>query len=91
MTKLKGVGFGTHPYRAWSYEQLRSLVDAPKRTVERVGESGARYYLDVYAVWEGKRNGAIRVIGAIDDGGWRAFVPLTVAFVREPDGSAWDA
>lgn len=32
-------------------------------------------------------DGAIRVIGSIDDGGWRAFRPLSDDFIRAPDGT----
>ena len=34
-------------------------------------------------------DGAICVMGAIDDGGVRAFVPLTDAFLKAPDGSVF--
>jgi len=28
-------------------------------------------------VWDAQENGPLRVIVSIDDGGWRAFAPLT--------------
>ena len=52
--------------------------------------SGVRYYVDVYAAWEGTPNGAVRVFGLIDDGRWRAFLPLREVFVREADGSTYE-
>jgi hypothetical protein len=27
------------------------------------------------------------VLGSIDDGGWRAFAPLTRSFIKSPDGT----
>ena len=35
--------------------------------------------------WDGRRGGDIRVIGLIDDGGWRAFIPLSEGFITGPD------
>jgi hypothetical protein len=32
-----------------------------------------------------KYGGAIRVIGTVDDGGWRAFRPLTEDFIVGPN------
>lgn len=74
-------------FRGVAYEQLVTMVDAPKRTTEIVGLSGARYYMDVVVYWDGGAGGDVRVIGTIDDGGWRAFVPLSDAFIKAPDGS----
>lgn len=51
------------------------------------GASGTDYQVDVQVVWDGEAHGNIRVIGSIDDGGWRAVVPLTDAFLLAPDGS----
>ena len=75
-------------YRTHSYEQLRAIVDAPKRTFEVVGPSGTRYYVDVRIIWDEKPQGDVRVIGCIDDGGWRGFLPLTDSFIKEADGAA---
>ena len=33
------------------------------------------------------RRGHLRVLGSIDDGGIRAFFPLTDSFIMAPDGS----
>jgi hypothetical protein len=43
--------------------------------------------VEVQVVSDGETHGNIRVIGSIDDGGWRAVVPLTEAFLLAPDGS----
>lgn len=73
--------------RQRSYEELAARVDSPKRTVEVVGPSGTRYYVDVMVCWDDGPDRNVRVIGAIDDGRARAFVPLTDAFMKAPDGS----
>jgi hypothetical protein len=72
-------------YRRWSYEQLIALVDAPKRSFEVVGASAKRYYIDIYAHWDAKPNGDVRVFGCIDDDGWRAYMPMSDSFIKASD------
>ena len=72
-------------YRNWPYEQLRALVDAPTRNFEMTGISGTRYYVEIYADWDEKPEGDIRVFGCIDDGGLRAYLPISDSFIRAPD------
>jgi hypothetical protein len=78
-------------YRGWTYLELCALIGAPKQIVEKIGLSGTRYYIDIYAVWDGRPNGEVRVFGCIDDGGWRALLPLSQAFIKAADGSTLDA
>jgi hypothetical protein len=52
-----------------------------------VGGSGAEYQLEVQVFWDQKTGGNVRVIGSIDDGGLRAFFPLTNSFITAPDGT----
>ena len=68
---------------------------APGELLERIGDvedyevagpSGAPYQLSIQAMWDDAPNGDLRIIGAIDDGGWRAFFPLTDSFIMTPDG-----
>jgi len=72
-------------YRRQSYADLQRLlkeVDA----YEVTGPSGAKYQIEIQAVWDGEPNGNLRVIGGIDDGGWRAYAPLTDDFILSPSG-----
>ena len=39
------------------------------------GMSGVEYQIEIQVVWDDKPTGAIRVIGSIDDGRWRAYCP----------------
>ena len=73
-------------WRRRSYHELRERVGTSER-FEAVGGSGAWYQGEVQLVWDDERNGAIRVIASIDDGGWRAFLPLTDDFIDNVDGS----
>ena len=53
-----------------------------------VAESGVEYQVEVQAFWDSPRQpGNLRVIIAIDDGGWRAFHPLSTDFIVASDGS----
>jgi hypothetical protein len=64
----------------------RYLHESEERTV--VAESGVQYQVEVQAFWDDPRHpGNLRVIIAIDDGGWRAFHPLSADFIVASDGS----
>lgn len=68
------------------YSDLAKLIgDSQQREI--AGKSGTRYQVEIQAVWDDKREGNLRVLASIDDGGWRAFVPLTDSFIIAPDGS----
>lgn len=73
-------------WRRRSYQELVNVVGESHQAAVK-GASGTDYQVDVQVVWDGQTHGSIRVIGSIDDGGWRAFVPLTEAFILAPDGS----
>jgi hypothetical protein len=73
-------------WRKRSYQELVNQVGESYQTAVK-GPSGADYQLDVQVLWDDETHGNIRVMGSIDDGGWRAFVPLTAAFILAPDGS----
>src|SRR5262245_5393473 len=42
-----------------------------------VGQSGARFQMEVQAFWDSRDGRNLRVVVSIDDGGLRAFAPLT--------------
>jgi hypothetical protein len=72
--------------RAISYHDLLGLLD--KETVIAVeGVSGRRYSIETSVFWDGAKDRDLRVIVAIDDGGWRAYAPMTDDFIMAPDGS----
>jgi hypothetical protein len=56
-------------------------------TREVVGKDGKNYQLEIQAFWDSNGDGDVLVIVAADDGGWRAFKPLTDDFIMRPDGS----
>jgi len=72
-------------YKAKSYTDLRYLLNK-QDTSEVTANSGAKYQIKIQAVWDDKRDGNIRIMGSIDDGGMRAFMPLTDDFIITPNG-----
>ena len=72
-------------YRRRPYVELCRLAETRLPTVVIKGESGTEYQVVIQVHWDGKRGGDIRVIGLIDDGGWRAFVPLAEDFITGPN------
>jgi hypothetical protein len=53
--------------------------------LEVTGPSGRKYQIEYDIVWDHKPpNGDIRIIGSVDDGGLRAFAPLTDSRLVSP-------
>ena len=84
--------------RAIAAERLRALREIPwaelrdrylnnAETNDVVGDSGTVYQVQTLVVWDDKKESDLRVMVAIDDGGWRAFFPLSDDFIIAPDGS----
>jgi hypothetical protein len=74
---------------AWRTRSYAELVKSIRHThcAEATGVDGKRYQIEVEVFWDSKPGGAVRVMGAIDDGGFRAFRPHTEDFIMAPDGS----
>jgi hypothetical protein len=74
-------------YRSRAYAELASWVSERQiDTPEVVGPSGTRYYIEIQFFWDDRPDGNVRVIGSIDDGGIRAFLPITDSFILSPEG-----
>ena len=76
-------------YRRCGYDALLRLLEQ-QDVFEAVGASGTMYQLEVQAVWDDRKAGNLRVIVSIDDGGWRAFMPLASSFIMRPNGTFVD-
>jgi len=37
--------------------------------------------------WDSLPDGNLRIMASIDDGGWRALLPLTESLIMKPDGT----
>jgi len=73
--------------RQEQYEQLVSRLLDKQESFERAAPDGTKYQLEVQALWDDRALGNLRVIVSVDDGGWRAFAPLSESFIRASDGS----
>ncbi len=73
-------------YRRRTYAELKRLLNN-QDCFEIVGDSGTTYQLEYQAVWNDQPNGNLRVSRTIDDGGLRAFFPLTDSFIITHDGT----
>ena len=73
-------------YRKYSYAELQTRMGEID-TCQVAGGSGVQYQVEIQLFCDDKLQQNIRVMGAIDDGGWRAFSPITDSFIMAPDGS----
>lgn len=72
--------------RALPYAELANRVGS-NETKEVVATDGRTYQLEIEMFWDGGKNADVRVMVAADDGGWRAFKPLTGDFIMASDGT----
>jgi hypothetical protein len=72
-------------YRKLPYSELAARVGGEDHQ-NLVGRSGAQYQLEVQFRWDHEPGDIVMVIGSIDDGGWRAIVPLSESFLVDPQG-----
>ncbi|ULA64247.1 MAG: hypothetical protein LZF86_110950 [Nitrospira sp.] len=61
-----------------SHFELARLVEAQHVEVHKVSAvSGKTYQVEIQFFWDDQSGDTIRVVGSVDDGGMRAFLPLT--------------
>jgi hypothetical protein len=72
-----------------SHAELSCLVDQSHH-LEAVGPSGTKFQVEIWAVWDNNKPGqTLRLLFSVDDGGVRAFVPLTRGALVAP-GAVFD-
>ena len=69
--------------RTTGYTPLVERVDSSE-THEVTPESGTVYQVQTMVYWDGKGSKDLRVIVAVDDGGWSAYHPLTRDMILSP-------
>jgi hypothetical protein len=72
-------------FRGQSYAQLMRRIPEDSLVYERSGAGGKKYQVEIQFLWDDRPGGNIRVMGSIDDGGWRAVLPLTRSFIKPAD------
>ena len=75
--------------RSQSYAELVQQI-GDVSSFEATGPTGASYQIEIQFIWDDQQDGNIRVMGAIDDGGIRAFMPLSLSFIMSPAGKFID-
>ena len=75
------------PFRCQSYSALVDRTSNEPVRLHRSGSTGQNYQLEIKFVWDERAGGDVRVLGSIDDGGWRTFLPHTRSFIKSPDDS----
>jgi hypothetical protein len=71
-------------YEGQPYADFVRLIDK-ELILEKQGPGGTKYQIEILIFWDSTPNGVIRVISSIDDGGWRAFFPLTESILKYPE------
>ena len=73
-------------FAARPYDKLVELISRPE--VKSIStESGVCYQIELNVFWDSQPEKDLRIMGSIDDGGWRAFLPLTESLIMKPDGT----
>jgi hypothetical protein len=72
-------------WRGLTWSELRRTIGTIETRCATGTTTGTLYQIEIEPIWDGPPGGAIRVLGAIDDGGIHAFLPLTDDFLVEPD------
>ena len=73
-----------------TWGQLRERYLKRPETREVSVSSGTVYQVETQAFWDSRKEGDLRVIVSVDDGGWRAWMPVSEDFILAPDGSFVD-
>lgn len=60
------------------HSELVPLVESGHIELFKIhGKSGTTYQVEIQFIWDDQPSNTIRVMGSIDDGGIRAFLPFT--------------
>lgn len=70
-------------YAGRSHAELSALIDHPAH-LEVLSAGGTRFQIEVSAAWDDKPRLALRLFFSVDDGGLRAFLPLTRGALVQP-------
>lgn len=76
-------------YRPLTYGDLVAKINRVE-TLEIPREGGRPWQLEFQFHWDAEPGGDVRVIGSIDDGEVRAFVPISSSFIKNPAGDFVD-
>jgi hypothetical protein len=75
-------------FRALSWSELRSRMDDEPFHREIELASNNWYQIEINVFWDDKEDGDIRVVGCIDDGGFRSYLPQSSDFILSKASSS---
>jgi hypothetical protein len=75
-------------FRAKPYSELIQIID--KQIAYEVPAQGTRYQVEIQAMWDDRPDGDVRIMGSIDDGGWRALAPISRDFIKTKNNQLVD-
>jgi len=81
---LQALNLEVTRLRGRTHAELIAFIDTPAH-FEHVGKSGRTYQVDVGATWDDKPGQVLRLFFSVDDGGLRAYLPLTKSALVPPD------
>ncbi len=89
MNKAEAKSILSMELRVFAARPYDKLVELISRTeVKSIStESGVDYQIELNVFWDSEPEKNLRIMGSIDDGGWRAFLPLTESLIMKPDGT----
>lgn len=69
-----------------NYAEVVPLVESRHvELLEMTAASGVKYQMEIQFFWDDSSKRVVRVFGSIDDGGLRAFMPLTQSLLISPE------
>ena len=72
--------------RGKTHAELAAFIGAPSHA-DHKSNSGRTYQVEVGAAWDDEPGQILRLLFSVDDGGIRAYFPLTKSALIEPGGS----
>jgi hypothetical protein len=82
---IRVLEFELDHFRLKADDDVVARIGGEPVTYEKPGGSGATYQLEFEFFWDDEPNGAARVMGSVDDGGWRSFLPVTRSIIKTVD------
>lgn len=73
-------------FAARPYAELVRLISQSEVKNVRSG-LGVDYQIELNVFWDAEPDKNLLFVGSIDDGGWRAFLPLTESLIMKSDGT----
>lgn len=67
---------------AQEYRDVAEMIDSSV-VKTRVGRDGKGYQIEIQAFWDSKPKGDVRLICSVDDGGLRAFAPISNGILKK--------